>query len=425
MQKRGSVPPDQGSNDQFRLDACYALDETYESDTSYETANIPRSTASCKLHAETIIVGGGVIGCAIAYELTRRGHEVLLIEQNEIASGSSCAAAGMLAADSEDFTHPVIAQAALESRALLHSRKDQLSALSGMELGLRQSGFITPFRSYSELSRYKENRRSSSLTEQIWWDRNTVQREAGWLNRDTYGAYYRSLESEILPVSLTRAYVRSAHRMGAGIWEGVKDIQLIGNQLGVQGIATPKGNITCKHIIIAAGLNGETLLQQAGIDLPTTPVKGEVAAIRFPADQTAYKPDRTLYAEDVYIVPKANGEVWIGATSWPGKKDHSVSAYSVQRLLGTASSWVPGIKEAHFLRAWAGVRPSTPDGLPYIGECENMPGLYTAYGHYRNGILLSAVTGRWIADMLEGKRAEEIGIEALSPNRLNRKEVVR
>ena len=75
------------------------------------------------------------------------------------------------------------------------------------------------------------------------------------------------------------------------------------------------------------------------------------------------------------------------------------------------------------MRAWAGVRPSTPDGLPYIGRCEEISGLYTAFGHFRNGILLSAITGHWIAEIIEGRSAEEIGIEALSPDRMNRREV--
>lgn len=383
------------------------------------------STKAQKIcHAETIIVGGGVIGCAIAFELASRGQEVLLVEQSEIASGASCAAAGMLAADSEDFAHPIIAQAAHESRELLHKHKEQISDITGMDIGLRRSGFITPFRSYRDLSNYKDGRNVISGVQQIWWDRSTVQREALWLNRDTYGAYYRSLESEVLPVSLTRAYARSAEMMGARILEGVQDVRLVVDEYGVQGIKTAKGEMCCKHIIIAAGLQGEQLLHQVGVALPSSPVKGEIMAVRFPTDQAGGRPDRTVYAEDVYIVPKANGEVWIGATSLPGRKDHSVSANSVQRLLGAASSWVPGIKEADFVRAWAGIRPSTPDGLPYIGKYEQIPGLYTAYGHFRNGILLSAITGRWIADLLEGKRAEEIGIEALSPERLNRKGVM-
>ena len=375
-------------------------------------------------HAETIIVGGGVIGCAIAFELASRGQEVLLVEQSEIASGASCAAAGMLAADSEDFAHPLMAQAAYDSRELLHKHKEQISALTGMDLGLRRNGFITPFRSYGDLSKYKDKRNTTSGVQQLWWDRSTVQREALWLNRDTYGAYYRSLESEVLPVSLTRAYARSAEMMGARILEGVQDIRLIVDRYGVQGIKTAKGEVCCKHIIIAAGLHGEQLMHQVGVVLPSSPVKGEIMAVRFTTDQAGGRPDRTVYAEDVYIVPKANGEVWIGATSLPGRKDHSVSANSMQRLLGAASYWVPGIKEADFVRAWAGIRPSTPDGLPYIGKCEGISGLYAAYGHFRNGILLSAITGRWIADMVEGKSAEEIGIEAFSPERLNRKGVM-
>ncbi|MDT0123307.1 glycine oxidase ThiO [Paenibacillus sp. RRE4] len=387
-----------------------------------ENSDLSKTQETC--HAETIIVGGGVIGCAIAFELASRGREVLLVEQSEIASGASCAAAGMLAADSEDFAHPLMAKAAHESRELLHKHKEQISALTGMDLGLRRNGFITPFRSYGDLSKYKDRRNTTSGMQQLWWDRSTVQREALWLNRDTYGAYYRSLESEVLPVSLTRAYARSAEMMGARILEGVQDVRLIVDKHGVQGIRTARGEVCCRHIIIAAGLQGEQLMHQVGGTLPSSPVKGEMLAVRFPTDQAGGRPDRTVYAEDVYIVPKANGEVWIGATSLPGRKDHSVSANSVQRLLGAASYWVPGIKEADFVRAWAGIRPSTPDGLPYIGKYEQISGLYTAYGHFRNGILLSAITGRWIADMLEGKSAEEIGIEALSPDRMNRREVM-
>ncbi|WP_366295480.1 glycine oxidase ThiO [Paenibacillus sp. AN1007] len=404
-------------------------EEAFPSSSKYDNPELdsickPSTEPSEAFQAETIIIGGGIIGCAIAFELASRGREVLLLEQSEIASGSSGAAAGMLAADSEDFAHPLIARAARDSRELLHHQKEQLYALTGMEIGLRHTGFITPFRSYSELSRCKDKQNNSSVKNQLWWDRSTVEREAAWLNRDVYGAYYRPLESEVLPVSLTRAYARAAHMMGARIWEGVQDIRLVVNNNGVQGVAAAKREITCKHVIVAAGLHGEQLMSQVGVALPSCPVKGEIAAIRFSAEQAGYRPDRTIYAEDVYVVPKANGEVWIGATSLPGRTDRSVSAHSVQRLLTAAGYWVPGVKEAEFLRAWAGVRPSTPDGLPYIGQCEQVPGLYAAYGHFRNGILLSAITGRWIADMLEGKSAEEMGIEALSPERLNRKGVV-
>ncbi|UPK41707.1 glycine oxidase ThiO [Paenibacillus pabuli] len=377
-----------------------------------------------KLHAETIIVGGGVIGCAIACELATRGHDVLLVERARIAGGTSSAAAGMLAADSEEFTHAVMAKLAWQSKALLHEQKERISSLSGVDMGLQQSGFITPFRSYSEVSDYKNSRSSNFSEKPIWWDRVAVQQEASWLNRNTYGAYYRPSESEVLPVHLTQAYVRSAQAMGARVVEGVQDVRLHTDFNGVQGIKTSIGTMTSKNVIVATGLHGDELMKQVDIGLPVLPVKGEIAAVQFSPHHVGYRPDKTVYAEDIYIVPKANGEVWLGATSLPGKTDTKVSVQGIQKLLTAATSWVPGMKEAHFLRAWAGVRPSTPDGLPYIGACDSIPGLFAAFGHYRNGILLSAITGSLMADLIYGKTSEELGIQDLSPNRMNRKEML-
>ncbi|WP_440109339.1 glycine oxidase ThiO [Paenibacillus sp. QZ-Y1] len=377
-----------------------------------------------KLYAETIIVGGGIIGCAIACELATRGRDVLLVERSRIAVGTSCAAAGMIAADSEEFTQPVMAKLARQSRELLHEQKERISSLSGVEMGLQQHGFITPFRSYSEVSSYKNNRSSILSTEHIWWDRFSVQQEAAWLNRNTYGAYYLPYESEVLPVHLTQAYAKSAQAMGARVMEGIQDVRLHTDINGVQGIETSFGIMTSKNVIIATGLHGEELMKHVGLNMPVLPVKGEIAAVQFSSHDAGYRPDRTLYAEDIYIVPKANGEVWLGATSLPGRTDMKVSVQGIQKLLTAATSWVPGIKEAHFIRAWTGIRPSTPDGLPYIGACESVPGLFAAFGHYRNGILLSAITGSLMADLIDGKTSEELGVQELCPERMNRKEML-
>ncbi|MEK4660433.1 glycine oxidase ThiO [Priestia sp. FSL H7-0729] len=377
-----------------------------------------------KICAETIIIGGGVVGCAIAYELASRGQDVLLLERSAIAGGTSCAAAGMLAADSEDFVHPLMAKLARQSRQLLIEQQVLMATLSEVEVGLQRHGFLTPFRSYSELSHYKNNRNSGLSADEVWWDRSTVQQEASWLNRDTYGAYYRPYESEILPIHLTKAYAESAQALGARVIEDIQDIRVQANEHGVQGVTTSIGEMKCKHVIIAAGLQSEELMRHVNLSLPVWSVKGEIAAVQFSVEHAGYRPDRTVYAEDIYIVPKANGEVWLGATSLPGRTDLNVSVQSVLKLLTAATHWVPGMKEARFMRAWAGVRPATPDGLPYIGACKSIPGLFAACGHYRNGILLSAITGRLIAELIAGKSSEELGIEVLSPERLNREGVV-
>ncbi|MFX3650348.1 MAG: glycine oxidase ThiO [Paenibacillus sp.] len=392
------------------------------SETESRSKSVPYNPD--KIHAETIILGGGVVGCAIAYELASRGQDVLLLERSAIAGGTSCAAAGMLAADSEDFVHPLMAKLARQSRQLLIEQQALMATLSRGEVGLQRHGFLTPFRSYSELSLYKSNRNSALSADEVWWDHSTVQQEASWLNRDTYGAYYRPYESEVLPIHLTKAYAESAEALGARFMEDIQDINVQANEHGVQGITTSIGEITCKHVVIAAGLQSEALMKHVNLSLPVWSVKGEIAAVQFSDEHAGYRPDRTVYAEDVYIVPKANGEVWLGATSLPGRTDLNVSVQGVQKLLTAATHWVPGMKEAQFKRAWAGVRPATPDGLPYIGACKSIPGLFAAFGHYRNGILLSAITGRLIAELIAGKSSEELGIEALNPERLNRKGVV-
>ncbi|MFK0524526.1 glycine oxidase ThiO [Paenibacillus illinoisensis] len=378
-----------------------------------------------KLHAETIVVGGGVIGCAIAYELASRGKEVILIERARIASETSSAAAGMLAADSETFHTTVMSMLAYESRKRLHQQKEQLELLSGIEIGLQQSGFITPFRNEAEMKKYSDSRRSTVLpTEQIWWDHSKLQREAPWISKETFGALYRASESELLPVNLARAYAGAAQTMGAKVIEGVQNVSLIADSSGIQGVETSIGRLTCKHVVVAAGLQGGEILKQVGLNLPTLPVKGEIAAIQFAKHDADYRPDKTVYADNVYIVPKANGEVWIGATSLPGRSDREVTVEGIQKLLASAAGWVPGIQQAQFIRAWAGVRPSTPDGLPYLGACKCVPGLYTAFGHYRNGILLSAITGSLMADLIAGHSSEELGIDELRPERLSRKEIM-
>lgn len=377
-----------------------------------------------KLHAETIVVGGGVIGCAIAYELASRGKEVILIECSRIASETSCAAAGMLAADSEAFHTTVMSKLAYESRNLLLQQKEQLQRLSGIEIGLQQTGFVTPFRNEDEMKKYSESRSVHPLTEQIWWDYTNLHREAPWISKETYGALYRASESELLPVNLARAYAGAAQTMGAKVIEGVQDVSLTVDSSGIQGVETSIGRLMCKHVVVAAGLQGGEMFKQVGLNLPTLPVKGEIAAIQYAKHDADYRPDKTVYADNVYIVPKANGEVWIGATSLPGRSDRDVTVGGIQKLLASAVGWVPGIQQAQFIRAWAGVRPATPDGLPYLGACKSIPGLYAAFGHYRNGILLSAITGSLMADLIAGHSSEELGIDELSPERLSRKEIM-
>lgn len=380
----------------------------------------PRSRKD--MSAETIVIGGGVIGCSIAYELAARGQEVMLLERARMGGGTSSAAAGMLAADSEHFHHAAMAELARRSRERVHRQREHIQAMSGIDIGLRQAGFITPFRSGQKAGLYAAAYETDSNA-CTYWDRQELQRQAPWLSRDTYGGLYRQAESEVLPLNLVTAYAKSAQAYGARIMEGIQNVTLQTGAGRIQGVQTSIGMLTCKNVIVAAGLQGVELMESVGLNMPVVPVKGEMVAVRFSNHDAARGnvPDRTVYAEDVYIVPKANGEVWLGATSLAGASDLHVTPGGIQKLISAAAAWVPAVAHARFERAWAGVRPSTPDGLPYLGESEQYSGLYAAFGHYRNGILLSAITGSVLADLIEGKSAGELGIAAFNPERLSGK----
>lgn len=159
------------------------------------------------------------------------------------------------------------------------------------------------------------------------------------------------------------------------------------------------------------------LLAQVGFEYPLYPVKGEAVAVSLKDHPLEY----TIYADDIYLVPKQNNELWIGATSLPHQYDEQVTVGGLKGLLARASAWLPRVREASFIRTWAGLRPQAASGYPFIGTVPEVEGVYAAVGHYRNGVLLSDATGRAMAAMLSGAGAAELGISSFSSELLKEK----
>lgn len=141
------------------------------------------------------------------------------------------------------------------------------------------------------------------------------------------------------------------------------------------------------------------LLRNLGVRLPVYPVKGELFSV------LSRRPllNATLFSEGCYIVPKKGGRIIVGATMCEHSYDRFVSFEGIRMLMEKAKRLLPSIAEAEWETAWAGLRPQTPDGLPYMGEHPEIRGLYAAAGHFRNGILLSPLTGKWMADLVLGR----------------------
>lgn len=354
---------------------------------------------------DVIIVGGGVIGSSIAYELSLRGISSLVLERNEIASEASSAAAGMLAAQAEFIEEAPLFELALKSRAMFPQLVEKLKELAGMDVGFVKKGLMRIAMTAEDVLRYQEQaKHQHHLGLSVDWltKEQTLEIEP-LLAPSVEGALFIEDDTQVISSQLTEAYAKAAVTLGAQLHKYAEVQELIYDQGKIRGVRVQNEHIYCEKVVIASSIWSTRLLQSAGYDLPLSSVKGECIAVKL-AHSIIRK---TIYTDGCYLVPKANGELIIGATVKPHTINKSVTLGGVSSLIQRAEQLVPSIRESELISAWSGLRPLTPTGLPYIGEHPEIEGLFIATGHYRNGILLSPVTGVMIADLIEGKKLEE------------------
>jgi len=350
---------------------------------------------------DVVIVGGGVIGCSIAYHLSARGIRVRMLERNRIASEASSAAAGMLAAQAEFIESASLFEYARQSRTMFSSLAAELQDLSGIEVGLVQEGLLRIATSEEDVIRYHAQAEiQQQRGESVQWlsAAEAITMEKALAN-DIYGALYLEQDHQVMAPSLSLAYVKAASGLGADIREYTEVQALIREGSKIVGVRTHDGILRCHQVILASSIWSQSLLRGIGYELPLYPVKGECIAVRTNAPLIR----RTVYTDNCYIVPKANGELYIGATVTPHTFNRQVTVGGILALMEAAERLFPSIRGAEWSRTWSGLRPQTPHGLPYMGIHPELEGLMIAAGHYRNGILLSPMTGVVMADLIEGK----------------------
>lgn len=324
---------------------------------------------------ETLIIGAGVIGLSIAYELLKRGQPVRVLEQNRSGEGATRAAAGMLATDHELI--PALHQLAAASRKLYPHLVRELFNETGIDSGYKEN----PFR----LIRGHEEIQFASV-------------------------------GQLDPVQVTRSLRQAIVTRGGQIEEQTTVTGLLQSQATVSGVETTRGKRQARHVVIASGRGSEAILATSGVSIATIPVKGECLAVRLPGHVLT----ETLFSDDVYLVPKFDGRIIIGATERPGDETTTVSVGGIAQLLQSAIRLFPAIEEAEIVQIWSGVRPQTMDGLPYIGPVSELEQLFVATGHHRHGILLAPVTATIIADYVTGSVPSiELGPFTLTESRRN------
>jgi glycine oxidase len=240
--------------------------------------------------------------------------------------------------------------------------------------------------------------KDQDLTAQ-WLDAGEARKLEPNISPESIAALYLSEDGQVNPPRLVRALAFGATLGGAKIMEATRVSRFVVEGHRVTGVKTTRGTISAGTIVLASGALSALLSDDLGIHLPVYPVKGELLAVNVrPAPITA-----NIYNSHCYIVPKRDGRVIIGATEEPGVYDRRPTLGSVASLSRAAVELIPTLSHAPFASAWGGLRPGTPDSRPILGSVEGWEGLLIATGHYRNGVLLSAVTGEIIAALALGE----------------------
>lgn len=353
--------------------------------------------------ADVAIVGGGVIGLAAAYRLAEQGARVRLIDASG-GRGASWVAAGMLAPVSEaTFGEDELTRLNLAAVPVFQRFAAELADRTGQSVGLRTEGtLVVAFNAddRAALDRLSAFRTGLGLaTEQL---SGTAARQLEpYLATGVRGAV---LAADDLSVDNRRylAALRAAAESAGVLFTTAQVTGLVERAGRIAGVATADGTELPAEVVV---LSGGALTAKL-LAVPVQPVKGQILRLAVPDRLRATGPVLTrtvrgiVRGSEVYLVPRAGGELVVGATTEQQGHDTSVTAGAVYELLRNAYELMPITSEFSFVEALAGSRPGTPDNGPLVGQVRD--GLVLASGHYRNGILLSALTADAVAALVSG-----------------------
>jgi glycine oxidase len=363
---------------------------------------------------DTAVIGGGVIGAACARAAARRGLRSTLFAPGPDPAAASAASAGLLAAQIEHADEQLL-PLAVRGRDLYEDLAASLKDTTGLDIGFQPVGIATVAFDDHEaeaLWALVAAQRQAGLRCD-WLDRQDLEDHWPGFGQDARGALYAPEDGCLDPIALTAALLADARRLGTTVNpEPVLRILTAGTR--VMGVATRNGSVPASQVVVAAGAWSPRIADLPR-PLPVEPVRGQMVATEWPAAL----PPAILYHGHGYLLPRGN-EALLGSTMERVGFDGSTTPEAVGAIRRAAARLCPAIGQASVRRAWAGLRPLTPDGRPILGADPDLSGLWYATGHARNGILLAGITGEVIGDLLS-TGATNVDISELSITRFDEK----
>ncbi len=355
--------------------------------------------------ADVLIIGGGIIGCSIAYFLRKQGVEVIVLEKGDIGAQASSAAAGLLAPIRPLSQRDSFKAFQLAGLARFSSFVPELEAVSGMNVGYEKTGTLRllPAEKIVPAQTWAEAWRHAGYHIEVLGPEEAYKREP-LLYAGLHGAIRIADEAQIVPVQFVQAFAQAALNLGALFYTHTEVVALHRSESGkrIAGIWTDRGDLlTCNQLIIAAGAWSAQCGKWLDVTLPVRPVRGELLAFQQPSPPVQHIIfDEGVFDEDIYLAPKPNGTLVVGATKAEVGFDTSVSVEGALHLWTIAAQIMPTLAHCPIQRMWAGLRPKTPDSRPLLGPIPSWENAMIASGHGGFGILLSAITGETISELV-------------------------
>ena len=345
---------------------------------------------------DILIIGGGIIGLSLAVELKLRGASVAVVTADS-KQPTARAAAGMLAPQAEEIPPSPMLDLCLQSRALYAGWVERLEDITGLKTGYWRSGILAPVCQ----NEYQEKPHLSNLNSQ-WLDPDAVRQHQFGLGESVIGGWWYPDDAQVDNRALFRTLQAASKELQIEIIQGNAE-EIILQENRVFGVETTVGKLQADRYVLAAGAWSERLL-----NIPVFPRKGQMLSVCVPEKCGVIQPLQTiLFGTGIYIVPRQDGRIIIGATSENVGFTPGNTAMGIQGLLAGAIKLYPELQNYPILEFWWGFRPATTDELPILGASawEN---LTLAAGHYRNGILLAPVTAKLLADLIWSQKLDPL-----------------
>lgn len=347
--------------------------------------------------SDIVLIGGGVIGLSIAYELAGQGASVRILDQGPLGQESSWAGAGMISPGNPTKARSLEAKLKAESFVRWPDWSARLHEETGIDNGFSLCGAIefSPSQSSDELHATANEWQADGIIVQELASRELHQLEPN-LHPELDHAIHLPQAGQVRNPRHVKALINACLARGVQLSPGTPVFGFEGQRGRINAIHTVEGTISADQFVVCSGAWSKSVLAQANINVEIEPLRGQIVLLNAPSLPIR----RVIEVGPRYLVPRSDGRILIGSTEEHVGFDKSNTAAAIGDLTRFASDLVPTLKTARFERCWSGLRPMSRTGLPYLGRVPNSENLFVAAGHFRLGLTLSPITAVLLRQML-------------------------